>query len=160
MKRDQTDLTYEGRPLAKPDEELVDQGLGFDIGTLLSRRRMMRILGIGAATAGLAACGTDSGSSSTTTASSTSTSSSSSSSSEEVPEETAGPYPGDGSNGPNVLTESGIVRRDIRPSFGSASGVAEGVPLTVNLTVLDAAGGSTPLAGGAVYAWHCTRDGE
>jgi protocatechuate 3,4-dioxygenase beta subunit len=59
-----------------------------------------------------------------------------------------------------VLTESGIVRRDIRPSFGSASGVADGVPLTVNLTVVDAAGGSTPLAGAAVYAWHCTRDGE
>ncbi len=49
----------------------------------------------------------------------------------EIPEETAGPYPGDGSNGPNVLTESGIVRSDITSSFGSASGVAEGVPLTV-----------------------------
>lgn len=36
----------------------------------------------------------------------------------EVPDETAGPYPGDGSNGPNVLTESGIVRSDIRPGFG------------------------------------------
>ena len=31
----------------------------------------------------------------------------------EIPEETSGPYPGDGSNGANVLTESGIVRRDI-----------------------------------------------
>ena len=31
----------------------------------------------------------------------------------EIPEETAGPYPGDGSNGPNVLTESGVVRSDI-----------------------------------------------
>jgi protocatechuate 3,4-dioxygenase beta subunit len=59
-----------------------------------------------------------------------------------------------------VLTESGIVRRDIRPSFGSASGVAEGVPLTVNLTVVDASGGPSPLADAAVYAWHCTRDGE
>ena len=28
----------------------------------------------------------------------------------EIPEETAGPYPGDGSNGPNVLAESGVVR--------------------------------------------------
>ena len=32
----------------------------------------------------------------------------------ETPEETAGPYPGDGSNGVNVLTESGVVRSDIR----------------------------------------------
>ena len=54
----------------------------------------------------------------------------------EIPEETAGPYPGDGSNGVNVLTESGIVRSDITSSFGSASGVAEGVPTTVKLTGL------------------------
>ena len=38
----------------------------------------------------------------------------------EIPEETAGPYPGDGSNGANVLTESGVVRSDITSSFGSA----------------------------------------
>ena len=43
----------------------------------------------------------------------------------EIPEETAGPYPGDGSNGPNVLAESGIVRSDITRSFGTASGVAD-----------------------------------
>ena len=30
-----------------------------------------------------------------------------------IPEETAGPFPGDGSNGPDVLTESGVVRSDI-----------------------------------------------
>ena len=49
----------------------------------------------------------------------------------EIPEETAGPYPGDGSNGVNVLTETGIVRSDITSSFGNASGVSEGVPLSV-----------------------------
>ena len=38
-----------------------------------------------------------------------------------IPEETAGPYPGDGSNGVNVLTQDGIVRSDIRSSFGSSS---------------------------------------
>jgi len=78
---------------------------------------------------------------------------------EEIPEETAGPYPGDGSNGPNVLTQSGIVRSDIRSSFGSASGTAEGVPLTINLTVLDQANGCAASAGAAVYLWHCNRDG-
>src|SRR5687768_374248 len=48
--------TYEGRPLVRPDEEVVDQGLGFDLTTLMSRRRMLRALGLGAAAAGLAAC--------------------------------------------------------------------------------------------------------
>ncbi len=47
-----------------------------------------------------------------------------------IPEETAGPFPGDGSNGINVLTESGVVRQDIRASFGQSTTVAEGVPLT------------------------------
>jgi protocatechuate 3,4-dioxygenase beta subunit len=75
-----------------------------------------------------------------------------------IPEETGGPYPGDGTNGPNVLTESGIVRRDITKSFGSSSGTAEGVPLTIDMTIVDA-DGDTPLVGAAVYVWHCTREG-
>jgi protocatechuate 3,4-dioxygenase beta subunit len=78
----------------------------------------------------------------------------------EIPAETAGPYPGDGSNGPNALTQSGVVRRDIRSSFGDASGTAEGVPLTVRLTITDHSAGGTPLAGAAVYLWHCDREGR
>jgi protocatechuate 3,4-dioxygenase beta subunit len=79
----------------------------------------------------------------------------------EIPEETAGPFPGDGSNGPNVLSESGVVRSDIRPSFGPASGVAEGVPTTVRLRILDLEGDdATPLSGAAVYLWHCDREGR
>ena len=79
----------------------------------------------------------------------------------EIPEETAGPYPGDGSNGPNVLSESGVVRSDITSSFGSASGVAEGMPLTLRFRVYDLAGEDvTPLAGAALYAWHCDREGN
>ena len=38
-------------------------------------------------------------------------------------------------------------------------GVAEGVPLTVALTVRDAATGAA-LAGRGVYIWHCDRDGR
>jgi protocatechuate 3,4-dioxygenase beta subunit len=146
--------TYEGRPLARPDEEVVDQGLGFDLTTLMSRRRMLRALGLGAAAAGLAACasGTTTSAGATTTASGTGL--------VEIPDETAGPYPGDGSNGPNVLTESGIVRSDIRSSFGGANGTAEGVPLTIQLTVLDIANGGSAFAGAAVYVWHCNRAGE
>jgi protocatechuate 3,4-dioxygenase beta subunit len=78
----------------------------------------------------------------------------------EIPEETAGPYPGDGSNGPDVLSESGVVRSDITTSFGSASGVAEGVPLTLRFNVYDLTGEDVEvLAGAAIYAWHCDRDG-
>ena len=69
-----------------------------------------------------------------------------------------GPFPGDGSNGPNILAESGVVRSDIRSSFGSSTTVAEGVPLTIQLTVQDAE--CAPLAGAAVYLWHCDRDGN
>ena len=59
-----------------------------------------------------------------------------------------------------MLAESGIVRNDIRSSFGSASGTAEGVPMTLELTLTDIAGGGKPFAGAAVYVWHCTREGE
>ncbi len=79
----------------------------------------------------------------------------------EIPEETAGPYPGDGSNGPDVLSESGVVRSDITSSFGSASGVAEGVPLTLRFKVYDLTGEDVQvLSGAAIYAWHCDRDGS
>jgi protocatechuate 3,4-dioxygenase beta subunit len=79
----------------------------------------------------------------------------------EIPEETAGPYPGDGSNGPNLLTESGVVRSDITTSFGDASGVAGGVPTRVRLRVYDLAGDDvTPLSGAAIYLWHCDREGR
>ena len=79
----------------------------------------------------------------------------------EIPEETAGPFPGDGSNGPNALTESGIVREDISSSFGSAAGVAAGVPLTLRFKVYDLSGDEvTSMPGAAVYAWHCDRDGN
>jgi protocatechuate 3,4-dioxygenase beta subunit len=147
--------TYEGRPLARPDEELVDQGLGFDLGTLIDRRQMLRAFGIGATAVGLAACGSGS-SDSPSTSSSTATGAASG----EIPDETAGPYPGDGSNGPNVLEQSGIVRADIRSSFGTASGRAEGVPMRLELTIRDLANGGKPFAGTAVYVWHCDREGR
>ena len=76
-----------------------------------------------------------------------------------IPEETAGPYPGDGSNGPDVLTETGVVRSDIRSSFAGLSGTAEGIPLTVTLTIVSASS-CEALAGYAVYLWHCDRAGR
>jgi protocatechuate 3,4-dioxygenase beta subunit len=150
--------SFEGRALPRPEEELVDQGLRFDVDTLLSRRRMLAFLGIGTATLGLAACGA--GSSSTSSSSSSASSSSAGAGAgSEIPDETAGPYPGDGSNGPDVLEQSGIVRSDIRSSLGELSGTAEGVPMTLELTVADLANGGIPFEGVAVYVWHCTREG-
>ncbi|MFT3710070.1 MAG: intradiol ring-cleavage dioxygenase [Archangium sp.] len=77
-----------------------------------------------------------------------------------IPEETAGPYPGDGSNGVNALSLSGIVRSSIASSFGSMSGVAAGIPLTITLTLVGTNVSCVPLEGYAIYAWHCDRDGN
>jgi protocatechuate 3,4-dioxygenase beta subunit len=76
-----------------------------------------------------------------------------------IPSETAGPYPGDGTNGANALTESGIVRSNITSSFGALSGTAAGVPLTLTLTVVNTNTACAPAAGLAVYLWHCDRAG-
>ncbi|RDI17901.1 dioxygenase family protein [Lentzea flaviverrucosa] len=132
-----------------------DRGLQFDLATLIGRRRALSLLGGAGLT--LVAC-----TPSTTTATSTTTTGSSTTAGgsplETIPEETAGPYPGDGSNGPNALTQSGIVRSDIRSSFGSSSRTAEGVRLTIDLTVQNDDG--KPFAGAAVYLWHCDINGD
>ncbi len=161
MRQEQPDRaapTYQGRPLARPDDDIEDQGLGFDLGTLMGRRQILRAFGIGAAGLGLAACSSNTGSGSTSSAPSTGASTTAATG--EIPDETAGPYPGDGSNGPDVLEQSGIVRSDIRSSFGTASGTAQGVPMTLELTIQDLANGGTPFAGTAVYVWHCDREGR
>jgi protocatechuate 3,4-dioxygenase beta subunit len=129
----------------------------------LSRRRALGFLG-GAGLAALVGCGSDSDQASTpgsttTTPGAADTTTGGSAACAVVPEETAGPFPGDGSNGPNVLTQDGVVRSDITTSFGSMSGTAQGIPLGINLIVQDANDGCAPLAGAAVYVWHCDRDG-
>ena len=146
-------ISYQGRQLPRPHEEVVDQGLAFDIGTLMSRRGVLQVFGLGAATLGLAACSAVGGGSSPTSTSPAAAASG------EIPDETAGPYPGDGSNGPDVLEQSGIVRSDIRSSFGDMNGTADGVPMTLQLTINDVANGGAPFEGVAVYVWHCTREG-
>ncbi|WP_149826243.1 intradiol ring-cleavage dioxygenase [Streptomyces tailanensis] len=146
-------------------EHEIDGGLAHDI-PMFARRRMIRLLAGASMAPLLAACSSDesstaSSSSSSSSSSGTSSSGSSDAACETIPNETAGPYPGDGSNGVNVLKESGVVRSDITKSFGSASGVAEGIPLTITLTVVDQASGcETPKEGAAVYLWHCDREGN
>jgi protocatechuate 3,4-dioxygenase beta subunit len=147
------------------DHELEehDRGLVYDI-TTLDRRRMLKLLGFGGISAGMfviAGCGPNGASGSASAAASAAASSASGAvgaSCAVIPEETAGPFPGDGSNGPDVLSQSGVVRSDIRSSFGSSTTVAEGIPLTIQLTIQDGAD-CVPLAGAAVYVWHCDREG-
>jgi protocatechuate 3,4-dioxygenase beta subunit len=129
-------------------------------GAAMDRRGLFRLaakLGLGAGAVQLLGCGAKSptAASETTVAASGSGNSTCS----QIPNETAGPYPGDGSNGPNVLSLSGVIRSDIRPSFAGLSGTADGVPLTIVLTIVSATSCS-PLAGRAVYLWHCDQLGR
>lgn len=135
-----------------------------------SRRQSLRWLLLGAAAVPLAGCGGGEGDSTSTAASSTGTGSTGSTGSTTtaacsvVPEETGGPYPGDGtnrnSNGvANALVLSGIVRSDIRASVAGATGVAQGIPLTIRLQLVNVGANCAAATGAAVYLWHCTREG-
>ena len=145
--------TYEGRLLDRPTEEVVDQGAGFDITTLVTRRRVLAMVGAGAGAVALAACSTTSP---TQTATTTTTSASATS---EIPQETNGPYPANGSNGVNVLEESGIVRSDITSSLDGGTTV-EGTPLSFTFTLTDMANDDRPFEGAAVYLWQCDAEGQ
>jgi protocatechuate 3,4-dioxygenase beta subunit len=151
--------------------EETDRGLVYDLSTLMDRRAALKALGFTTVSAGLmsiVACSPGATTSPSTSASASAAASAGSSAIAAgtdatcalIPEETEGPFPGDGSNGPNVLNQSGVVREDIRSSFGFSSGTAAGVPLTIKLAIQDAANGCAPMQGAAVYVWHCDRDGN
>jgi protocatechuate 3,4-dioxygenase beta subunit len=135
-----------------------DLGLSHDLPTLMERRRLLTFIGGAGAAAALAAC--TSGNSTPGGESQPGGGSQTEVANGEIPEETAGPFPGDGSNGVNVLTQSGVVRSDITRSIGPGSAVAAGVPLAIALKVIDLSDGGKPLAGAAVYVWHCDREGR
>ena len=100
-------------------------GLHRDLRAAMGRRKALRLaasLGASFGALHLLGCSGDSSTASVTDPGSGNCS--------KVPEETAGPYPGEGSNGPNVLNQTGVVRSDIRSSFAGLSGTADGVPLT------------------------------
>lgn len=154
-----------------------DLGLQHDLEKIAALRERRRVLGwmmSSGAVALMAGCGdggsdsstsSTSGSTDTTTGGTTTGGTTTTGSCIANPEETAGPYPGDGSNTvngsvSNVLTESGIVRSDIRSSFGSSTTVAPGVPMTLTLSVVNTNNQCAALSGYAVYLWHCTRDGQ
>ncbi|WP_374359988.1 intradiol ring-cleavage dioxygenase [Pseudoduganella danionis] len=168
----------------KHNDNAHGHSLAEDLSTMLQlgsdRRQTLRWLLAGASALPLASCG---GGSSTTAASSTSSTSTGTSTTgtstttpgtsttptngacSVIPEETGGPYPGDGTNSNssgvvNVLTQLGVVRSDIRSSFNGMTGTAAGVPLTIKLQVVNANGSCAALADCAVYLWHCDRDGN
>lgn len=133
------------------------------------RRQMLRWLGALGATGALplVGCGGGGGDSGTNLYNDASggTTATTSGSCAVVPEETAGPYPGDGSNTANgsvanALALSGIVRSDITTSVGNASGTAQGVPLRLVITLTNTNSSCAALDGYAIYLWHCTRDGK
>jgi protocatechuate 3,4-dioxygenase beta subunit len=128
-------------------------------GAAMDRRGMLKLAARLSGAVGalqLFGCG---GSSASPTSPTTTTTTTTSGACSTIPNETQGPYPGDGSNGPNVLNLTGVVRGDIRSSFASLSGTADGVPLTIVLTIVSAST-CAPLAGRAVYLWHCDRAGR
>ncbi|WP_349743899.1 intradiol ring-cleavage dioxygenase [Roseateles cavernae] len=152
-----------------------DHGLAHDLARLQSQQaQRRRALGLLAGAGGLMLLGCGGGGSEDSAATATSsgtttgagtTSGTTTGSCSVIPEETAGPYPGDGSNSAgggiaNALALSGIVRSDIRSSIAGASGSAAGVPLTLTLKLLNTNGGCADLAGYAIYLWHCDAEGR
>lgn len=172
-----TEFDVEDGRWLNPDGTVMDEdhrGLVYDVQTLVNRRRALGLFGGVALTTLLAACAPMSSSSAPTatvsstprpTASPTPTASPSATPTvaptpmTEIPDETGGPYPADNSNGVNILDDSGIVRSDIRSSFGSSTTTAQGVPLQFSLTIRDAATGKA-VTGAGVYAWHCDAAGN
>jgi protocatechuate 3,4-dioxygenase beta subunit len=130
-------------------------------GSAMGRREVLRRFAFGAGALALLGCG-GAGTGLTAGADTTidtGTGASSNSSCSRIPSETAGPFPGDGSNGANVLDQTGVVRSDIRSSFAGLAGSAAGVPLSIRLTLVSASTCAV-LAGRAVYLWHCDAVGR
>lgn len=148
--------------------EHQDHSLAQDIETMLnmtaSRRQSLRWLFAGAAALPMAGCGGGGSDASTAPPLTITIINTPSTACTVIPEETGGPYPGDGTNHnvdgvANALILSGVVRSDIRASFAGASGVAAGVPLTIKLQLVDVNDSCATFPGAAVYLWHCDRDG-
>jgi protocatechuate 3,4-dioxygenase beta subunit len=171
------------------DIEDHDRGLAYDLTIIrkkmIDRRRALAWFASAGAVAIVTGCGGGSGDTASASAAGTTTATTSTGGTTDTtstttttttttasgtyiadPSETAGPYPGDGTNSAsgstnNVLIQSGIVRSDIRASFLSGStNVAAGVLVTLTLTLVNVSASSAPLAGYAIYLWHCDRAGN
>lgn len=171
--------TPDGKAMKSHSPHDHDLGLQHDLNVMLGRRKAIGWLASAGGVMLLSACssGSDTSSSDASSSSSTDTGSNSGSSSGSGsgssssgtcvadPTETAGPYPADGSNSANgsianVLDDVGIVRTDMRPSFGAYSGTADGVQLDITITLVDVSNSCSPLEGYAIYLWHCDAEGD
>ncbi|ODT69491.1 MAG: hypothetical protein ABS75_16395 [Pelagibacterium sp. SCN 63-23] len=126
------------------DYHAHDLGFAYDIRIMLGRRRFLALMG------GLGAFAVAGGPAAALECTA-------------LPWETAGPYPADGSNIKegqvvNALMQEGVIREDLRPSFGTLTKTADGVQLDLELTLVDV-DGCTPLPGRAIYIWHCDTTG-
>jgi protocatechuate 3,4-dioxygenase beta subunit len=117
----------------------------------LSRRRLLETLGL-AGSALLAGCSSSPASASSVASSnSTATAGSSTTTASCVvtPEETAGPYP----DRTGMINQPAFFRQDITEGRG-------GLPLTLTLTVVNAARGCVAVASASVEIWQCDASGN
>ncbi len=139
------------------------EGLAFDLGTIVRRRRALGLLGLAGLGGALAGCelfGPAHGREADKTANAAD-----GTACIKDPAETEGPFPADGTNSKsgatlNMLTQSGVRRADIRQSFAGMSPLAQGAPIELTLRLADTGAACAPMAGRAVYVWHCDRDGK
>jgi protocatechuate 3,4-dioxygenase beta subunit len=138
--------------------------IGNDRGpVLLSRRAVLAAFGaaVGGAALLAAACGEDdesggdagtapdaSGQAADGSAGSTVDAGPSSSSCDEIPDETAGPYP----DTKGMISNQSFYRSDITED-------RTGVPLTLTLTLVNVGSSCTPIANANVEIWHCDAAG-
>lgn len=152
------------------EQDLYDLGLQADLAmmqqTVISRRCLLR-LGLIGITTFLTSCGAPVTETSLTTRPANPpsppapTSIARTECVDAIPRETAGPFPGNGSQGPelNILNRSGVVRTDIRTSLGTGN-TATGVPLRLELKLVRAGDDCAPLPGYTIYLWHCDAPGR
>ncbi len=141
----------------------------------LSALGALGVAGCGGGSSGSSSSSSASGSiSSSSSSASTSSSSSSSSSSATsgsssgscvagapscviAPSETLGPYPAF-QNG--IVTLSSIYRQDMLPDLTGRFADRTGVPLTMDIRLVNVNNNCAPLVGYDVYVWHCDKDGS
>ena len=141
--------------MTKPDTQATE-GLARDLPQLLTRRRLVAGLATGGAAAALWAVRSG--------AEAVSGTGPDGATCLALPVETAGPFPADGTNvragqTVNILTEAGVIREDIRSSIGGLDPVAAGVPLELEIALVDVGRACAGLGGMAVYLWQCDAEG-
>ena len=141
----------------------IDGGLARDLSLTLSRRRALGLLGVGSTGALLAACdffGPPSHAEPNQVSAAAD-----GSVCLKLPAETGGPFPSDGTNRlsgsvVNVLTQSGVIRPDVRSSFAGMTGTADGAKLDLTIRLVDVRRACAPLGGHLVYIWSCDAAGK